>query len=85
MPCCNENGCRRSEPLRIYRGITGRWYVATRSNGETALTKHALPDEAQTQLTEMADAAAWLAAIEAAVGGRQQILDALNLDIRVKP
>jgi hypothetical protein len=84
MTCCDEPSCRRRQPLHLYRGLSGRWLVATRSAGGSAVEKHALPEDVQGQLTEMADAFAWLAAVEAAMGGRQQILDALGLQIQRK-
>jgi hypothetical protein len=82
MTCCGETGCRRREPLRLYRGLTGRWLVATRTRDGAASAKHLLPDETQAELSAMADAYAWLTAIERAGYGRQQILDALGLEMK---
>lgn len=49
--CCDEPGCRRSQPIKILRsGLSGRWYVVTRwkdkGNGViVAFEKHlAAPD-----------------------------------------
>jgi hypothetical protein len=83
MGCCNEAGCRRKEPIRITRGgLSRKWYAATRTNGAWVLEKHELHPDTQAELTEMADSHAWLAAVESAMGGRQQILDALGLEMK---
>jgi protein-tyrosine phosphatase len=82
--CCSEATCRRHEPLRLYRGLSRRWYVATRTRDGAATEKHALPDDTQAQLTDMAEAHAWLAAATEVAGGRQQILDALGITITKK-
>lgn len=56
--CCNEHGCRRSQPFKLRRGgFSGRWFLVSRYRQRApemieSMEKHDIHDELMNALLE---------------------------------